>query len=97
MVVTWLSVSIFEDSNGRGQQDHKKLLCRDIGVFGEGFCRRFRIYIDLFKHIAECVKLHDRFFLRATEKLRRRLWHNTYQKVTALRLMAYGIPADHTM
>ena len=58
------------------------------------FRRRFRMSIDLFKHIAECVKLHDRFFeqRRSCAGL---LGHSTYQKVTAaVRMLAYGIPAD---
>ena len=55
----------------------------DKPVFPERyFCRRFRMSIDLFKHIAESVKLHDNFF-----KQRRNCTgdqgHSTYQKVTS--------------
>jgi hypothetical protein len=36
------------------------------------FCRQFWISLDLFRHIAECAKLHDRF--RADEELHRGAW-----------------------
>jgi hypothetical protein len=57
------------------------------------FLRQFRMSIDLFKHIAECLKLHDHFFEQRSYA--RVLRHSTYQKVTeALRIMAYRIPAN---
>jgi hypothetical protein len=64
-------------------------------VFCENyFHRRVWMYTDLFKHIVECVKLHDPFFEHrwsCTEVL----GHNTYQKVTAtLRMLAYCISVD---
>ena len=50
--------------------------------------------IKLFKDIAEGVMKYDRFFKQRRNSTGE-LGHNTYQKVTAaLRMMAYGIPAD---
>ena len=48
----------------------------------------------MFRHIAESVKMHDTFF-EQRRNCAGVLGHSTYQKVTAaLRMMAYGIPAD---
>ena len=45
---------------------HAKLIRNyfvDNPVYPERYFRcRFRMGLDLFKHIAECVQLHDRFF-----------------------------------
>jgi hypothetical protein len=50
--------------------------------------------IDLFKHIATEVTRYDRFF-EQRRNTAGELGHSTYQKVTAaLRMLAYGIPAD---
>jgi hypothetical protein len=50
--------------------------------------------IDLFKHIATEVTKYDRFF-EQRRNAAGELGHSTYQKVTAaLRMLAYGIPAD---
>jgi hypothetical protein len=58
------------------------------------FRRRFRMSIRLFKHICESVTKYDRFF-EQRRNAAGELGHSTYQKVTAaLRMMAYGIPAD---
>lgn len=58
------------------------------------FRRRFRMGTELFQHIAECVKLHDRFF-EQRKNCAEELGHSTIQKVTAaLCMMPYGIPAD---
>jgi hypothetical protein len=49
---------------------------------------------DLFKSIAEAMKMHDSF-LKQRSNCAKDLGHSTYQKVTAaLRKMAYGIPVD---
>lgn len=84
----------------RRQQEeaHAKLMTNyfvERPVFPERyFRRRFRMSIDLFKHIAESVKLHDNFF-KQKGICTGDLGHSTYQKVTsALRQLAYGIPAD---
>jgi hypothetical protein len=48
----------------------------------------------LFKHIAMEVTKYDRFF-EQRRTTARELGHSTYQKVTtALRMLAYGIPAN---
>uniref|UniRef100_A0A452ZHD8 Uncharacterized protein n=1 Tax=Aegilops tauschii subsp. strangulata TaxID=200361 RepID=A0A452ZHD8_AEGTS len=58
------------------------------------FRRRFRTIIELFKHIAEKLTSHDRVF-QQRRNAARELGHSTFQKVTAaLRMLAYGIPAD---
>ena len=58
------------------------------------FRRRFRMSIELFKHIAEKLVRHDRFF-QQRRNAAGELWHSTVQKKTAaLRMLAYGIPAD---
>jgi hypothetical protein len=58
------------------------------------FRRRFRMGTELFKYIAESMKLHDSFF-EQRRNAAGELGHSTFQKVTAaLRMMAYGIPAD---
>jgi hypothetical protein len=58
------------------------------------FRRRFRMSTRLFKGIAESVMEFDRFF-EQRRNAAGELGHSTYQKVTAaLRMMAYGIPAD---
>jgi hypothetical protein len=50
--------------------------------------------IDLFKHIATEVTRYDRFF-EQRRNAAGELGYSTYQKVTAaLRMLAYGIPAD---
>jgi hypothetical protein len=50
--------------------------------------------IDLFKHIEPEVNMYDRFF-EQRRNAAGELGHSTYQKVTAaLRMLAYGIPAD---
>jgi hypothetical protein len=50
--------------------------------------------IDLFKHITTEVTKYDRFF-EQQRNTAGELGHSTYQKVTAaLRMLAYGIPAD---
>ena len=56
------------------------------------FHRRFRT--ELFRRIAEKLARHDRFF-QQRRNAARELGHSTFQKVTtALRMLAYGIPAD---
>lgn len=80
------------------EEAHAKLMAHyfvDRPVFPERYFRRqFRMSIDLFKHIAESVKLHDKFFEQKRNCIGD-LGHSTYKKVTsALRQMAYGIPAD---
>ena len=64
---------------------HAKLMANyfvDRPVFLERyFRRRFRLGIDSFKHIAECVKLHDNF-LEQRRNCIGILGHSTYQKVT---------------
>jgi hypothetical protein len=64
-------------------------------IFPENyFWRRFWMSIDLFKHIATKVTRYDRFFGQRRNAAGE-LGHSTYQKVTAaLRMLAYGIPAD---
>ncbi|KAI4973986.1 hypothetical protein ZWY2020_041767 [Hordeum vulgare] len=58
------------------------------------FRRRFRMSTDLFKHIAEKLASHDRFF-QQRRNVAGELGHSTFLKVTAaLRMLAYGIPAD---
>ena len=58
------------------------------------FWRRFRMSIELFRHIAEKLARHDRFF-QQRRNAAGELGHSTFQKVTAaLRMLAYGIPAD---
>jgi hypothetical protein len=58
------------------------------------FRRRFRMSTELFRTIAERMKIQDRFF-QQRRSASGELGHSTYQKVTAaLRQMAYGIPAD---
>jgi hypothetical protein len=58
------------------------------------FRRRFRMSTRLFKSIAESVMEFDEFF-EQRRNAAGELGHSTYQKVTAaLRMMAYGIPAD---
>jgi hypothetical protein len=48
----------------------------------------------LFKHIVTKVRKFDRFF-EQRRNAARELGHNTYSKLTAaLRMLAYGIPAD---
>jgi hypothetical protein len=50
--------------------------------------------IELFKHIAERLASHDRFF-QQRRNAAGELGHSTFQKVTAaLCMLAYGIPAD---
>ncbi|KAK1681124.1 hypothetical protein QYE76_041972 [Lolium multiflorum] len=50
--------------------------------------------LNLFKHIAAEVTKYDRFF-EQRRNAAGELGHSTYQKVTAaLRMLAYGIPAD---
>ena len=80
------------------QEAHAKLMANyfvERPVFPERyFRRRFRMSRDLFRHIAECVQLHDRFF-EQRRNCTGELGHSLYQKVTsALRQMAYGVPAD---
>jgi hypothetical protein len=54
----------------------------------------FWISIDLFKHITTEVTRYDRFF-EQQRNAAGEFGHSTYQKVTAaLRMLAYGIPAD---
>jgi hypothetical protein len=46
-------------------EDNKLMLnyfVEDAVYLESYFCRRFRMSLDLSKHIAECVKLHDCFF-----------------------------------
>ena len=64
-------------------------------IYSESYFRRcFRMGINLFKHIAENLERHDRFF-QQRRNVAGELGHSTYQKVTAaLRMLAYGIPAD---
>ena len=58
------------------------------------FRRRFRMSTELFRRIAEKLASHDRFF-QQRRNVARELGHSTFQKVTAaLRMLAYGIPAD---
>jgi hypothetical protein len=58
------------------------------------FRRRFRMSLNLFKHIATEVTKYDRFF-EQRRNAAGELGHSTYQKVTAaLRMLAYGIPTD---
>ena len=58
------------------------------------FRRRFRMSIELFKHIVEKLASHDRFF-QQRRNAAGELGHSTFQKVTAtLRMLAYGISAD---
>lgn len=58
------------------------------------FRRRFRMYTGLFLHICNAVKQHDRSFVQR-RNCAGAPGHSTEQKVTAaLRMMAYGIPAD---
>ena len=55
---------------------------------------RFRMSIELFKRIVDELKRHDRF-VEQRKNAAGELGHSTYQKVTAaLRMVAYGIPAD---
>ncbi|KAI4970774.1 hypothetical protein ZWY2020_001688 [Hordeum vulgare] len=78
---------------------HKRLMRNYFGpqpVFPDKyFRRRFRMSKDLFIHICNYVKQHDRSF----EQRRNRaglLGHSIEQKVTAaLRMMAYGVPTDY--
>ena len=50
---------------------------------------------DLFIHICNYVKQHDRSF-EQRRNCARFLGHSTEHKVTAaLRMMAYGVPADY--
>jgi hypothetical protein len=78
---------------------HKWLMRNYFGsppVFPERyFRRRFRISKDLFIHICNSVKQHDRSF-EQRRNCAGLLGHSTEQKVTAaLRMMAYGGPADY--
>ena len=58
------------------------------------FRRRFRMRIELFKHIAERLTSHDQFYQQRRNGAGE-LGHSTFQKVTAtLRMLAYDIPAD---
>ena len=58
------------------------------------FRRRFRMSIDLFDRISKAVMMHDPYF-EQRRNAAGELGHSTYQKVTtALRMLAYGIPAD---
>jgi hypothetical protein len=83
----------------RLRQDADNTLMRNYfgptPVFPERyFRRRFRMSIELFHHIANTVKQHDRYFTQRRSCCGL-LGHSTMQKVTAaLRMMAYGIPAD---
>ncbi|XP_073360773.1 uncharacterized protein [Aegilops tauschii subsp. strangulata] len=78
---------------------HKRLMHNYFGsppIFLEIYFRhRFRMSKDLFIHICNSVKQHDRSF----EQRRNCTWlleHSTKEKVTAaLRMMAYGVPADY--
>jgi hypothetical protein len=79
-------------------EGHEKLMrsyFNEKPIFPENyFRRRFRMSIDLFKHIATEVTRYDRFF-EQRRNAAGELGHSTYQKVTAaLRMLAYGIPAD---
>ena len=67
----------------------------DNPIYPEPYFRRcFRMSIELFKHIADELKRHDRFF-EQRRNAAGKLEHITYQKVTAaLRMVAYGISAD---
>ena len=64
-------------------------------VYPESYFRcRFRMNIELFKHIAEKLASHDCYFQQRMTAAGE-LGHSTFQKVTAaLRMLAYGIPAD---
>lgn len=58
------------------------------------FCHRFRTSSNLFHHIANCVKQHDRHF-EQRRNCADNFGHSTIQKVrTTLRMMAYGVPVD---
>ena len=84
-----------ESTFGGSGKKHMRSYFVDKPVYPERYFRcRFRMGLDLFKHIAECVTLHDKFF-EQRRNCALVLGHSTYQKVTAaLRMMAYGIPAD---
>ena len=66
-----------------------------IPIYPESyFRRRFRMSIELFKHIAEKLASHDRVF-QQRRNATGELGHNAFQKViAALRMLAYDIPAD---
>ncbi|KAK1697482.1 hypothetical protein QYE76_014179 [Lolium multiflorum] len=79
-------------------EGHEKLMrsyFNENPIFPESyFRRRFRMSLNLFKHIATEVTKYDRFF-EQRRNAAGELGHSTYQKVTAaLRMLAYGIPAD---
>ncbi|KAK1608315.1 hypothetical protein QYE76_031988 [Lolium multiflorum] len=79
-------------------EGHEKLMrsyFNENPIFPESyFRRRFRMSLNLFKHIAAEVTKYDRFF-EQRRNAAGELGHSTYQKVTAaLRMLAYGIPAD---
>ncbi|XP_071683310.1 uncharacterized protein [Lolium perenne] len=77
-------------------EGHERLMrsyFNDNAIFPESyFRRRFRMSINLFKHIAMEVTKYDRF-IEQRRNAAGELGHSTYQKVTAA-LLAYGIPAD---
>ena len=85
----------------RRQEGHQRIVLDYFGVPGRArvfperyFRRRFRMSTDLFQYICGVVSQHDKFFMqrRSCTGL---LGHSTLQKVTAaIRMMAYGIPAD---
>jgi hypothetical protein len=79
-------------------EGHNKLMrmyFNDDATFPESYFRcYFRMSIGLFKQIAEVVAKYDTYFVQKRNAAGE-LGHSTYQKVTAaLRMLAYGIPAD---
>ena len=80
----------------RKQYGHHRLMVNYFGpnpVYPEQYCR-FRMAMDLFLHIANCVKQHDQFFEQRRNCIGD-LGHSTIQKVTiSLSMMTYGVPAD---
>jgi hypothetical protein len=85
----------------RRQEAHQQLVLDCFGVSGTPkvfpkwyFRRRFRMGAELFQHICGVVARYDTFF-QQRGNCTSLLGHSTLQKVTAaIRLMAYGIPAD---
>ena len=69
----------------------------DNHVYGKReFHRRFRMSRRLFLHIVDAIKQHDNYFNQQRDASGR-LGLSTLQNVTAaLRILAYGMPADAT-
>ncbi|XP_073067236.1 uncharacterized protein [Primulina eburnea] len=57
------------------------------------FRRRFRMSRDLYFRIADDLKNHDHYFTQRRDGIGR-LGLSTNQKITSLRMLAYGTPAD---